>query len=414
MKSKKAQNILVMVVAVLIGYGLLDVFVFRNLLMHMPLHLHSELGRLKFLAQSSKSNIVPKDYILVLGDSYAEGLGDWRLSIDENANPKFTSGHVLHDLSGRDVLGFGVRGGHPSFAYVTNMTRSFSGLNLYWGLEVEPPKDIVAFFFEGNDVNDEMFSLGYHYKNSGRDINRLYDEEYYRTYINELGDLGTQKSLSRWHFLRNALLFDTMTKLVKFNYRLYQRDQLFNSRRVYRAASLQAKNTANAVLIRGQSTPYPDATVEPFAFHSADQIKKAGYVFKHSLAYTKSYFPKAKIWLVYIPAVATSYDHAKGKVVLRDRIRFVDTEKPGPRKSFTNAEIRGQSNKICNVIYEQSQELGVNFIDTRSAIRKAAGEIGPLHGPNDWGHFNKKGYTVLAEMIYRNMQGFKDRGCRLN
>src|SRR5262249_58772548 len=62
------------------------------------------------LAQSTKAHFVPRDYVAILGDSFAEGLGDALLAAGNNEARAFHAAHVLHDLTGRDVVSFG-RGG---------------------------------------------------------------------------------------------------------------------------------------------------------------------------------------------------------------------------------------------------------------------------------------------------------------
>jgi hypothetical protein len=66
-------------------------------LRYIPLRLHGDLPEdVGVFAQSSKSGVVPRDPVLLLGDSYAQGEGD--------------SAHVINRLIGRDVVTLGVAG----------------------------------------------------------------------------------------------------------------------------------------------------------------------------------------------------------------------------------------------------------------------------------------------------------------
>ena len=48
---------------------------FRN---HIPLTMYNALAtEIRVLGQTSKVSVVPKDYIALVGDSYAQGRGDW-------------------------------------------------------------------------------------------------------------------------------------------------------------------------------------------------------------------------------------------------------------------------------------------------------------------------------------------------
>ena len=57
---------------------LIGELLFPFLLKKLPLKLYGNLDRgLLTLVQSSKSSVVPNNYIAILGDSYAAGLGEW-------------------------------------------------------------------------------------------------------------------------------------------------------------------------------------------------------------------------------------------------------------------------------------------------------------------------------------------------
>src|SRR5689334_19610609 len=74
-------------------------------LRYVPLRLHGELPEeIRIFAQSSKSGVLPRNPVLLLGDSYAQGYGDWLLEADTNGNGPFHSGHVIQEKTGRDVV----------------------------------------------------------------------------------------------------------------------------------------------------------------------------------------------------------------------------------------------------------------------------------------------------------------------
>jgi len=57
-------------------------------LRYVPLRLQGELPEeIRVFAQSSKSGVVPRNPVLLLGDSYAQGYGDWLL--EANPDGKF-------------------------------------------------------------------------------------------------------------------------------------------------------------------------------------------------------------------------------------------------------------------------------------------------------------------------------------
>lgn len=418
--SERSKNLLTLLIAVLISYAVLEM-IWRNTLHLVPLTIHSELGRLQFLAQRSKSGVVPQDYTLILGDSYVEGLGDWLMEVVHDGNPKFNVAHILYDRTGKDVLSFGIRGGFPAFAYVFNATRAYKGLNLYWGITVEPPKTILAFFYEGNDVNDDIANIQ-HTPADRLDRSRLGDDGYIEQYVLQLAEEGRRSAERRWHFLRNAHLFDTATKLVKLAIKNFGRkaesifessDPRYAGRSRYSPDWSRYEDTKTFFRSDVGNLPYPHASVEPFAFHSPEQIELSARMFRHSLAYLKRQFPATRIWVVYIGSPIMTYDLVGGIAVLRDRIRSPTSEKPGPERIFTTAELVQASNRICTAIHRATKAVGARFIDTRSGVRTFARSQGHLHGPSDPGHFNRKGYTALAETILAGMRSDATTGCEL-
>src|SRR5581483_8061276 len=89
----------------------LELGVFRPFLDRLPIRWHGYLPRaLRPLAQSSKSGVIPEDYAALLGDSYAEGFGDWFAEADALSNGPYGSQHLLHRLTGRDVVSLGQSG----------------------------------------------------------------------------------------------------------------------------------------------------------------------------------------------------------------------------------------------------------------------------------------------------------------
>src|SRR5437763_9898357 len=98
----------------IISYVVIEAFFFR---VFFPLadasvrpHLPETPG---VLSQSTKAGFVPRDYVAILGDSMAEGLGDALLAAGNNEAAAFHAAHVVRELTGKDVVSFG-RGGSSS------------------------------------------------------------------------------------------------------------------------------------------------------------------------------------------------------------------------------------------------------------------------------------------------------------
>ena len=59
-------------------------------LRYIPLRLHAELPEdIRVFAQSTKDGVLPHEPIVLLGDSYAQGYGDWLLQANPDRNGPF-------------------------------------------------------------------------------------------------------------------------------------------------------------------------------------------------------------------------------------------------------------------------------------------------------------------------------------
>ena len=218
MKRSRGKKAAIIFASIVINYLIIEYFIWRPLLPYVPVPLHSELGRLKALAQSSKDSYLPENYILIIGDSYAEGLGDWLMQTIGDTKPRHHTAHVIHEQSGRDVLSFGFRGGHPGHSYSFETTRNFHGITQYAAIGLKHPKDVVVYFNELNDINDELISAKI-WLHPSKDLSLLADRKKVREIVFQRGADGQASIERRWHVLRNAHMFDTFTKLVKLIYR---------------------------------------------------------------------------------------------------------------------------------------------------------------------------------------------------
>src|SRR3981081_1614275 len=130
----------------IISYLIIEAFFFRVI---FPVadpsvrpHLPETPG---VLAQRTKAGFVPRDYIAILVDSMAEGLGDALLAAGNNEARAFHAAHVVHDLTGRDVVSFGRGGSSSAEGLVRQPARILGGSHCLIFPTIEDPGRIVAY-----------------------------------------------------------------------------------------------------------------------------------------------------------------------------------------------------------------------------------------------------------------------------
>ena len=122
-------------------------------LRYLPLRLHEHLpDEIRIFAQSSKAGVVPHHPVLLLGDSYAQGRGDWLHEADPSRNSPFASANVINTLSGKDVVSLGVGGSGSAEAMVAYPKQAYYYSERAWFLRLPTPELAVVYFYEGNDL----------------------------------------------------------------------------------------------------------------------------------------------------------------------------------------------------------------------------------------------------------------------
>src|SRR2546423_4979183 len=155
-RSRLANTALVLL-SLAVTYVAASFFLFRVLIGDLPINLRPHFPDLaELFAQTSKAGTVPRDYIALLGDSYAEGQGDGLLDANGKRAQALHSAHVIRRLTGRDVISLGIRGAGSVQAMVRQPTRILrDGCFLYPRLD--PPRRMLVYFYEGNDLDENGY-----------------------------------------------------------------------------------------------------------------------------------------------------------------------------------------------------------------------------------------------------------------
>jgi hypothetical protein len=342
------------------------------------------------VGQTSKRSTVPRDYIAILGDSYAEGLGDWLIQAEATGARRYHAGHVVHDMTGRDVISLG-RWGYGSAEFmVLKPARLFLDRTCPALPALERPSKIVVYFYEGNDPIDnrrfvEMRVPAATTGNSPDLIDRYLTERY-----------GT---VAWWRCHTYFAL--TLRDWAKFAYRQIRIAAVAGPRAAV-AAPAEPTGTelpnqlrfADKVLRAGTLLGPPLHFTEP-------QNLLAAMVFSRSLAWLRAQFPDIPVLVAYLPSPAVAYRFAGGTASVRE----------GPAAVMrSTGVVQAASQSLCQRFRKLALEGGAQFLDARPALRAAA-QVAPVHGPLDWDHFNEAGYRALGQALVPAIGGTESTPC---
>jgi hypothetical protein len=363
----------VTLVTVVVVYVIVSVAMFRFSPEVSPNIVRSLPVSLRVLAQSSKADRVPEDYIAILGDSYAEGLGDWLASVGTVRGASYSAAHVLHDRSGRDVVSFGHSGASSAEAMVRMPTRALGSGGCARLTGIPDPVEAYIYFYEGNDLSDNVGLV----RSVGLTLDqpdlRLRIDEYLRQEYGQISGLHCINDLAHAIGALSQIAFAT----------LFSRPEELAPREA----------NGSEVLIGGMPTRISTGIQIPPALLSPRELAVGLEIYDLSLAWLRERLPATRLTVVYLPSPSTSYRFIGEEIKLRYR---------GEEVMVPTRDVFAASDATCTSIRDLTIANGVRFIDARPAIRAAAGEAA-IHGPADWLHFNEIGYTALGDFLFRRL-----------
>lgn len=373
----KARSILancsISLVSAIISYFLIEAFFFRVIFPVADPSIRPHLPEAPgVLAQTTKAAFVPRNYVALLGDSMAEGLGDALLAAGNNEARTFHAAHVVRELTGRDVVSFGRGGSSSAEGLVRQPARILAGSHCLLFPTIEDPSQIFAYFYEGNDIQD---NLGFAQK-----VVRRYgraDDQAIDAYLSE--DYAT---FAMWKC--HLYLFDIASRMARLLYKHYY----LGVDPLGRAAP-----GGNLILLDGKTLDVPGPLDGPALEVSDESIQSGIAVFDRALSWLKARFPRVPTTVVYIPTTLSIYQ------LNGSAYRYsIEPRDDGKSALASPAQIRRNSDLICNLVRTTSARHAVGFLDPRPALREAA-SMRLLHGPVDWVHFNAQGYRVLGQAL---------------
>lgn len=383
-------NVSLSVVSFLITYLVCEFVFFRFMLPHMSYNIRPHLpDRADFFMQNSKSHYVPRDYIALLGDSYAAGAGDWLLASRAKADKPYHSANVIHDLLSRDVASFGRVNIGSAQAMVQRVTRILDDNYCYLFPPIDSPSWIVVYFYEGNDFADNYGLLLDDIKPEGADVAAGIDKF--------LRERFAVPSAWACHGHFGDMLFRMGRYAVKYSWRP--------------PAVIDLPGTVNRVAIGGETRMSGEFQAPPLLMTDSE-VDAAVLVFARSLAWLRGRFPNVPVTIVYLPAPSSVYRHAGDDFHVKEV--FVPSDPHGPTFRFglsvPGDDIYAKSQMACTKIRAATAQLGTAFVDARPALRKAAATK-LIHGPRDWDHLNEAGYRALGTLVAHRIGHSEAEAC---
>jgi hypothetical protein len=388
MENSKLINLIIALAMVLLTLLSAEYIIENYLISATPVKFQFSLPQaLSVLSQSSKQHRIPENYIAIIGDSYAQGKGDWFLDNNPNANEPFHSAHVINQLTQKDVISFGKSGASNIEGWVREPIAKSEFIHNKISSDFVKPEIVLAYFYAGNDITENVLQveedlLSMH-KEAALSDTAIWDEYFSNEverrkvapYSNHLGNTGWLLR-SIFKIIKNELKSDTTDEEVS---------TLVGS----------PVGAVNRVLVKAQEVGIPDGLQSPSLELSKHETELGFLAFKQSLRYLKRYYPDSQLAVVYIPSVLASYNIASNNV----KISGIETShKKLNRDIYSKVELSNRSDELANKVESIATQQNVAFIDTRPQIRASAAlEI--IHGPKDWRHFNRKGYEALSLAI---------------
>jgi hypothetical protein len=379
----KLMDCLLVLIAIVLTYLAAEAAFSLVGLRYVPLRLHADLPwYVRVFAQSSKAGVVPRDPVLLLGDSYAQGLGDWLLAADPDRNGSFSSAHVINKLSGRDVINLGVSGAGSAEGMAAFPAFVYAEARRAWYLRLPLPEVAVVYFYEGNDFNDNLGFLGRRLA-GGRQIENL-DAAGLSERIDRAIEIypPVLRAPSSWS--RHFPFFLFLKHIVE----RISRQQTSTENDPGPRGDARPPNIVN---VGGHAAELPANLQSPAMELTGLELERAALVFERSLAFLRKLLTDRPVLVAYLPSPLSSYQLVSPEVSVQ---RYLS----GRAVRYPSERVAKASDEACHLIRAVSIANGAGLLDLRPAIRAASiHEI--LHGPRDFKHFNRRGMEVLGQAI---------------
>jgi hypothetical protein len=401
-KAKKIAKVMSLVVIswlliFVVLYILIEIFFIDAIIKKLPASYQVALGTEGYvLMQYSKKGIIPRDYIAILGDSYAYGTGEWMMHVINQKQADYSAAHVIHKKLDTDVITFGTPG-VGSLASMLSLPAYFlASTRSFYRYDIEDPKTLVVFFYEGNDLIDNLRDIENTYVAREYDPNLLSNTDYFEHFMDvEFGKDAAFGDVKKLSLMDNLLLY----RLIVTGF------QDIYSQLVKNAAVKSNDNTDweisddNLADINGEPVKMGANLQSPALELNETETNLALYVFGQSLHKMHKLFPRSKVLVVYIPSNLSSYkwfsETVDAYVLLASG---TGSPKTWQHAFYKAADVDKRSNYLCSQVENIVKAQNHSFLDVRRRIREET-RSHIVHHAWDWMHFDRKGYQALGDEI---------------
>lgn len=343
-------------------------------------------GAWLLMQTSKRSGIAKEPYWVILGDSYAKGMGDGQ--IDQLTNfyaADYTAGHALYKRWNRDVVSFAEPGSGSWRGLFSNY---LEGLNYLKRAGIDwpsTPEIMIYFFYEGNDLAENQIY-------ASKVFTGLSPNSSLETFAARAIDRSKIKSAdgSTWflpQMLSNALAIAT-GKSKSLDEAAKQSDTYVPIRRWL--PRMQGRSL-NSAWFGERQVMLPGNLQGPALELSAAELVQSVWHFDRALSINRRQWSDVPLVIVYIPSVLGCYQLAGDRIEAQNLLAD-ETLKVGI------AELHQRHREIKSAIAQSAQQQGTQFLDATAVLQQACASR-PLHGPKDWNHLNADGYRVLGEWL---------------
>ncbi|MEZ5888975.1 MAG: SGNH/GDSL hydrolase family protein [Xanthobacteraceae bacterium] len=425
-------NAALVIAALAVAYLVSEYVFFRHVLPHVTKDLRAYVpDRAEIYLQNAKAGYSPHDYVTLIGDSYAQGAGDWLWSVGYRNDRPYHSANVIRDLSGKDVITLGRGGAGSPEAIVLRVSRVLGEANCYIFPPLEPPRQFFIYFYEGNDIYDNSRAVKSALRAGGANLQAgldwVLDHDYGaqgRCYAQLSEMMGAMASFLAVDTMRKVRQYVTqlLVKTAAAEHRAAPATPSGKSDKSPPAAAPSGANDKsppaaappNSVLIAGAAVRAPELQIPPVNLTDR-QLDDGVAVFDRSLAWFRRHFPNTPTTVVYIPSPAASYRHAGASVTAKDFTHHFLPDTNGSSATaqgppFPVSQVYASSQRLCEKIRDASLKEGVSFVDLRPAFRQA-GARQAIHGPTDWNHPNETGYRLLGAVVTKHLLDHPTDAC---